>query len=232
MRQSITVACFLLMVPLIEEKKYIKYYIAAFLVSTIHNGAYLLFVLYPLVYIALTKYRIMWANIIFIPTIFIGLYGIDVLGPIGQFLQDNATSEAMAKKTTKYFENENISPIGIFHTLEYFLLMLFVYINLNKLNLKNSKIHIVMLMFLCLLPLFTLLRGSEILTREKDYFLMYYAVVIGYLIDKLPQYRSLIYLGVTLLCAFGYYRYVILFDGGHFLNYRSWLTDPNYSIFI
>ena len=39
MRQSITVACFLLMVPWIEEKKYIKYYIATYFVAFIHNGA-------------------------------------------------------------------------------------------------------------------------------------------------------------------------------------------------
>lgn len=232
MRQSITVACFLLMVPLIEEKKYIKYYIAAYFVSYIHNGAYLLFAIYPLVYIALTRKRILWLNILFIPTLAIGFAGIDILGPIGRFLQDNAANENMSIKSVKYFESENLSPIGIFHTLEYFLLMFFVIINIQKFNLANSKIHVVMWMFLCLLPLFTLFRGSEILTREKDYFLIYYAVIIGHMIDRIPRYRNLIYIAVTLLCAFGYYRYVILFDGGHFLKYQSWLFDPNYSIFL
>lgn len=232
MRQSITVACFLLMVPLIQDKKYIRYYIAALLVSTIHNGAYLLFLIYPLVYVALNKTRLRWLNIIFIPTIFIGMAGIDVLGPIGRFLQDNAANASMASKSQLYFNSENASPIGIFHTLEYFLLMFVVYKNISRLNLRNDKVHIVMWMFLCLLPLFTLLRGSEILTREKDYFLIYYAVIIGYLIDALPRYRKAIYIFVTLLCAFGYYRYVMLFDGGHFLTYHSWLFDPNYSFFL
>ncbi len=232
MRQSITVACFIMMVPLIEEKKYIKYYIAAYFVAMVHNGAYLLFAIYPLVYIALTRDRIMWMNLLFIPTMAIGLTGVDVLGPIGEFLQDNAANESMMTKSEKYFNNENLSPIGIFHTLEYFLLMLVMYVNLRKFNLSNSKVHIVIWMFLCLLPLFTLFRGSEILTREKDYFTIYYAVVIGYLIDKLPQYRKLIYCFVTALCAFGYYRYVILFDDGHFLTYHSWLFDPEYSFFL
>lgn len=232
MRQSITVACFLLMVPLIEEKKYIKYYIAAYFVSFIHNGAFLLFAIYPLVYVALTRKRIIWLNIIFIPTLAIGFLGIDVLGPIGKFLQDNAANETMSIKSTHYFESENLSPIGIFHTLEYFLLMFFVCANLKKFNLRNSKVHIVLWMFLCLLPLFTLFRGSEILTREKDYFLIYYAVIIGYLIDCLPRYRNLIYIAVTLICAFGYYRFVMLFDNGAFLRYQSWLFDPNYSFFL
>lgn len=232
MRQSITIACFLLMVPLIEEKKYIKYYVAAYFVSFIHNGALLLFLIYPLVYVALNRKRIAWLNIIFIPTLAIGAAGIDVLGPIGKFLQDNAVNENMMTKSERYFGNENMSAIGIFHTLEYFLLMFFVFINLKHLNLSESKVHIVMWMFLCLLPLFTLFRGSEILTREKDYFLIYYAVIIGYLIDKLPQYRRFIYSMVTLVCAFGYYRFVILFDAGHFLTYHSWLFDYNYSFFL
>lgn len=232
MRQSLTVAFFLLMVPLIEDRKLIKYYIIAALVSTIHNGAYLLLILYPLTYLKLTKKRILWLNLIFIPTIFVGFAGIDVLGPIGSFLSSNAPSDVMARKAQGYFNNENLSPIGIFHTLEYFLLMFFVYLNIDKIDLEDSNVHIVFLMFLCLLPLFTLLRGSEILTREKDYFLMYYAVIIGYLINVLPNYRRFIYIFVLLLCAFGYYRYVILFDHGAFLEYKSWLFNPEYSIFL
>lgn len=231
MRQSITIASFLLMVPLIEKKKFLHYYIATFFVSFIHNGAYLLFLIYPLVYIPLSKDKIKLLNFIFIPTLAIGFTGIDVLGPLGQFLIDNAANENMATKSVKYFENENMSPIGIFHTLEYFLLMLVLYVNIRKLNLSDSKVHIVMWMFLCLLPLFTLLRGSEILTREKDYFLIYYAVIIGYLIDKLPKYRQLIYVFITLLCAFGYYRFLILFDDGAMLQYHSWLFDSSYSFF-
>lgn len=232
MRQSLTIACFFLMVPLIEEKKYLKYYIAAYLVSLIHNGALILFLIYPLVYVTLTKARIAWLNIIFIPTIYFGAAEIDVLGAVGQFLEDNATNEAMENRVEKYFESENLTAIGIFHTLEYFLLMAFVFFNLNRLNLSNSKVHIVMWLFLCLLPLFTLFRGSEILTREKDYFVMYYAVIIGYLIDLYPRTRQLIYAFITLLCAFGYYRYVVLFDEGNFLTYKSWLFDPNYSIYL
>lgn len=232
MRQSITVACFLLMVPWIEEKKYIKYYIATYFVAFIHNGAYLLYLIYPLVYVALSKDRIRVLNLIFFPTLFIGLAGVDVLGPIGEILRTHATDDNMAEKAASYFESENLSPIGILHTVEYFAVMIFVYINVNKLDLRNSKVHIVMWMFLCLLPLFTLFRGSEILTREKDYFLIYYAVIIGYMIDKLPKSRNLIYVLVTLICAAGYVRYIYAFDGGAFMKYESWLFDPHYSMFL
>ena len=232
MRQSLTVAFFLCMVPLIEQKKYIKYYIASLLVSTIHNGANLLFLLYPLVYFALTRKRIVWLNFIFFPTLFIGLAGINVLGFLEHFIVENAANEQMANKAAGYFDNENASAIGIFHTLEYFLIMSIIIINLKRFNLKSDKVHIVMWMFLCLLPLFTLFRGSEILTREKDYFTIFYAVVIGYLIDCLPRYRTAIYLCTFLICAFGYYRFAILFDNGCFLQYDSWLFEPGYSFFL
>ena len=232
MRQSITIALFFVILPLIENKKFIKYYICVFFISKIHNGAYLLFVLYPLVYMALSKQKILWLNLIFIPTMAIGMAGIDIMGPLGTFLQDNAANDAMGSKAAKYFEGDNLSPIGIFHTLEYFLVMLLFYKNVNKFDLKDSKTHLAVVMFLCLLPLFTLFRGSEILTREKDYFTIFYAVILGMIIDKASKTKYLIYTGVTLLCAFGYYRYVLTFDEGHFLLYSSWLFNPHYSFFL
>ena len=232
MRQSLTIAFFFIMIPYIEQRKWIKYYICAILVSTIHNGAYLLLVLYPLAYVHVTKRLVLLLNVIFIPTIFIGLAGIDVLGPIGQFLVDNASSDVMASKAEGYFSNDNLSPIGLFHTLEYFFIMFFFYKNINLINLKYPKVNISACLFLCLLPLFTLFRGSEILTREKDYFVIFYAVIIGYLIDVQPKKRFFYYTFITLLCAFGYYRYVALFDDGAFLKYESWLFNPFYSAFL
>lgn len=232
MRQSLTVAIFFLMVPLIDQRRWVKYYLLAWLASRLHNGAYLLFILYPLTYISLSKSKIIWLNVVFFPMLFVGLAGIDVLGPIGRFLADNATNDAVLKKSQSYFGSENLSPIGIFHTLEYYLFMCLLIYNSKRLNLSDSKIHIVVWMFLCLLPLFTLFRGSEILTREKDYFLIYYAVIIGYLIDVLSYKRKALYLFILLLCAFGYYRYVMLFDNGAFLRYKSWLFNPNHSFFL
>ena len=231
MRQSLTVEMFFLIVQYIVEKKWIKYYICVFFISKIHNGALLLYLLYPITYLKLTKKRIFWLNIIFLPTIFIGLTGIDVLGQIGGVLQENASNGAMEGKIDKYFGNENLSPIGIFHTLEYFLIMFVLYKNIKLFDLENKTTKIVIWLFLCLLPLFTLLRGSEVLTREKDYFTIFYAVILGVLIDRVSKGRSLIWLAVVSICAFGYYRYVILFDGGHFLTYHSWLFDPFYTFF-
>ncbi|MBD5418815.1 MAG: EpsG family protein [Bacteroides sp.] len=233
MRQAITISCFFMMIPLITEKKWIWYYIACSLVATIHNGAYLLYIVYPLIYVKLDKYLIIILNVIFIPTILIGMSGIDVLGPLGEILKDNAANENMERKAEKYFgANSAEQELGIFHTLEYFLLMALLLINLHKINLKNKYVHTSVWMFLCLLPLFTLFRGAEILTREKDYFTIFYAVILGYLVNTNIRTRHLYYAAITLICAFGYYRFAILFDYGAMLSYESWLFNPDYSFFL
>jgi hypothetical protein len=232
MRQSITVACFFLMLPLIENKKILLYYIVAFLVSRIHNGALILFVLYPLVYISLSKKRILLLNLVFIPTILIGFAEIDVLGPIGAFFVDHATNDMMVSKAEFYFANENLSPIGIFHTLEFFVIMSLLFRNIDCFDLDGKQTRTIVWLFLCLLPLFTLLRGSEVLTREKDYFTIFYAVLLGHIVDCKPKTKGLLTLFILVLCTFGYYRFLLLFDNGALMHYQSWLFNPDYSIFI
>lgn len=236
MRQSITIACFFIMVPWITQRKWIRYYIACLLVATIHNGAYLLFLIYPITYLKFSKNLIILLNIIFIPTTVIGLAGIDVIGPLGEFLKDNAINDNMELKSEKYFGNGGAtdfeSGLGIFHTLEYFLLMLILVMNVSKFHLSDKRVQTAIGMFMCLLPLFTLFRGSEILTRQKDYFTLFYAVILGYTINVNYNYRRLIYVATTLLCAFGYYRFMILFDGGAMLKYESWLFNPDYNFFL
>ena len=232
MRQSVTVAGFFLIAQYIEQRKLIPYFIGCYVLSRFHNGAYLLFLLYGLAYVNLTKRKIIFLNLLFIPTIFIGFAGIDVLGPIGKFLESQADTTAELHRVDKYFNNENLSPIGIFHTLEYFLLMYFFVINYDKISKLNCFSSLAAKLFICLLPLFTLFRGSEILTREKDYFTIFYAVILCYLmqIDK-GKWRYFVLVSTMLLCAFGYYRYIVLFDGGVFLNYKPWFMNPDLHIF-
>lgn len=233
MRQSITIAAFFLMIPLIQNRKWFKYFICAFFVSKIHNGAYLLFPLYFLTYIHWTKKLILALNVIFIPTIFLGFANVDVLGPIGDILASTSISETESHKIDSYFNNENISPIGLFHTLEYFLLMFLFIMNIDRINLKNQFVQTSVSMFMCLLPLFTLFRGSEILTREKDYFTIFYAVILGYIVDcTRNKNKNMVTAFVVLLCTFGFIRFTILFDDGVFLNYKTWLTSQGAPLYI
>lgn len=232
MRQSVTVAGFFLIIPYITDRKWIKYFIGCYILSRFHNGAYILFLLYGLAYIDLTKKQIILLNILFIPTMALGFAGVDVLGPIGEFLESQADTASELRKVDKYFNNENLSPIGIFHTLEYFLVMWFLVLNFDKIKKLKGYSPMATNLFMCLLPLFTLFRASEILTREKDYFVIFYAVILWYmmLIDK-GRWKRIVLVGTLLICTFGYIRFIMLFDGGVFLDYQSWLFEPELHFF-
>ena len=76
-------------------------------------------------------------------------------------------------------------------------------------------------LFLCLLPIFTLCRNYEILTRIKDYFTISYGFIIAYIANmQKGKYRFITYTLTALWCAFGFLRFVTLFDGGAMKRYR------------
>lgn len=225
MRQPITIAGFFLIMHFIQEGKWVKYYIITILLTRFHNGAYLLLLLYPLKFFKVTKGRFILLNLLFLPTIMVGLLGIDVLGPIGTFLADNAQTEMMSTKADKYFDSENRGTISILYTLEYFLLAFLVYKNYDNLKLDQPKRQLILKLFLCLLPLFTLFRGSEILTREKDYFILTYAIIVGYILDSnvRKDNKKMIFAFVVLLCVYGYFRLLFGFNGDMlYREYRLW----------
>lgn len=225
MRQPITIAGFFLIMHFIQEGKWVKYYIVTILLTRFHNGAYILLLLYPLKFFKVTKGRFILLNLLFLPTIVVGLAGIDILGPIGTFIADNAESEMAAVKADKYFGNENQGTISLLYTIEYFLLAFLVYKNYDKLGLNQPKRQLILKLFLCLLPLFTLFRGSEILTREKDYFILTYAIIVGYILDSnvRKDIKKIIYAFVVSLCVYGYFRLLFGFNGDMlYREYNFW----------
>ena len=233
MRQSVSIALFFLMIPLLENRRIVPYMLLSFLASRFHNGAYLLFLLYPVTYLNLTKNGLVLLNVIFIPTLAISLSGIDVLGPIGSFLESYAETDAEFSKIDRYFYDENLTPIGIFHTVEYFSLMLLLIANYNDIRSASPHSKLFINLFVCLLPLFTLLRGSEVLTREKDYFTISYAFILAMMLHlDQGRHKTMIIIATVAICSFGFIRFVSLFDGGVFLHYQSWLSNPAASLFL
>ncbi|OHX51979.1 hypothetical protein BB777_03660 [Planococcus faecalis] len=69
------------------------------------------------------------------------------------------------------------------------------------------------------------------MTRLKDYFILTYPIVLGYLclIDK-GKYRNIVQISTILICGFGFIRFILLFDGGAMIPYESYLFK-GYSIF-
>lgn len=223
MRQSITIALFFLAFQYIQDKKIVKYYIVCTVGLLFHNGAILLFVLYPILQFRLTKKRLLLMNVVCWT-----LYALDKLGysifnlarSILELLQSDSVLIVKLKEWLSV-------PFGLstFHILEYMLLMLLVIIYFEKILKSDENAEFILKIFVCLLPILAIFGGNIISTRFKDYFTITYGIVLMYLcrIDR-GRLKYVVQLGTVTVCAYGYFRYLYNFDGGGLLPYVSYLT--------
>ena len=225
LRQSITIAIFFISLRFIENKKLIPYFLCCLLATTFHNGALLLFAIYGVSKIKLTKKRLIILNCIFIPTLLVSILKIPILAPFQGFINLFST-ETAAQKASNLINATTTTGISYLHTIEYFTIMFLIIINYSKIIEQDKNAEFIIKLFLVLLPLFTIFRGYEILTREKDYFLFTYAVLIDYLCRIKNKKYYLPLQGITIaICLLGFYRFIILFDNGGMLPYRSYLQE-------
>lgn len=224
LRQSITIAIFFISLRFIEKKKIIPYFLCCILAVTFHNGALILFLVYFINKIKLTKKRVIILNCIFIPTIILSMLRIPVLAPFQGFINLFNTDVGI-QKATNLINASGVNGISYLHTIEYFVIMALVILNYDKIIKSDKNAEFILKLFLVLLPLFTLFRGYEILTREKDYFLFTYAIILNYLcIISNKNYASVIQIATAVVCLLGFYKYIISFDNGGLIPYESYLT--------
>jgi hypothetical protein len=105
-------------------------------------------------------------------------------------------------------------------------------INYDKIVNAHKYAPLVIKLFLILLPIMTLFRGTLIFRRELDYFVPTYAFILGYICDIYKSKKWVVIFGTAIVCLYGYLRYIYLFDQGGLIPYRSWLDIPNASYFI
>lgn len=221
MRQPLTIVLFYLILPLIYERKALKYYlILTFIILPFHNGAIFLYLVYLINYFNLTKQKLIILNIIFIPTTIISELGIDPIASFS-FLTDFVSDPVMKQKALNYMGGEET--LSIFHTLEYLLVMGLLIINYDKIVHQSKYAPLMVKLFLILLPIMTLFRSNLFFRREIDYFVPTYAIILGYLCDIYKSRKWMVILGVAIISCYGFIRYITLFDGGTMLPYRSWL---------
>lgn len=230
LRQSTTIAIFFVSLTFIENKKMIPYFICCAVASTIHNGALILFLIYFINKWELSKKRIIILNCIFIPTIIFSFLHIQILAPFQWFI-DIFDTETSIQKASNLINATELSGISIIHTIEYFLIMLLILKNYSEICEQNEHSKFIIKLFLLLLPIFTLLRGYAILTREKDYFLFTYAIILQYLSEiKEGKYKVIVQVATISVCLFGFCRFITLFDNGGMTPYQTYL-NKNISIF-
>lgn len=223
LRQSITIAIFFVSWRLIQDKKIIKYYLLCILALLFHNGAIILFVVYPVMQFKLTKKRLLILNVIAWSMFLIDKLGFSIFAMINAILE-RIPSESTIIFKAKQWMSMNM-PISIFHIAEYMLLMFLVIICFDKIIEKDSNSEFVLKIFTCLLPIFAIFSGNVVSTRFKDYFTITYGIILMYLcqIDE-GRKKYIVQLCTVAICAYGYFRYIINFDAGGLMPYVTFVS--------
>ena len=219
MRQAFTVAGFFVIMRYLEERKPLKYYATLALVSSFHYGAIILFVLYPIYGLNIKKERLKTIGLIFgFTTLLSGMTGallnvvVNILG-LSQ-LEDKAAAYSAD------------ASLNLLYTFEYFLLYILMTKNYDKIKQRFQHADFVIMLFLLVLPIVTLFRSTVILVRELPYFYPAYAILLYY-VYAVSKNRKIIFSVFMLLCLSGLLKYMIQFDNGHFMHYKTWLFNPN-----
>lgn len=223
MRQSISIAIFFVAMHYIEERKPVKYFSYCILAALFHFSAIILFFVYFVNKIKLTKKKVIILNLIFIPTLIFSLTNFQVLKSLS-FLAGVFANTGLFEKATDIFSLNSLTSISMLHVFEYFILMILIVVKFDKISNVNNHSEFILKIFLLLLPVFTIFRGYEIFTRLKDYFILSYAIILGNIfILSNRKYRTIMQIGVILVCLFGFIKFIVSFDNGAMMPYVSYL---------
>ena len=183
----------------------------------------ILFVLYPIFGLNIKKERLATLGVIFVfSTLLSGMTGsllnivVDVLG--------------MTKLEDKAAAYSADASLNLLYTFEYFLLYILMAKNYNKIKQRFQHADFVIMLFIMVLPIVTLFRSTVILVRELPYFYPAYAILLYY-VYAVSKNRKIIFSVFVLLCLSGLLKYMIQFDNGHFMHYKTWLFNPNVNFF-
>src|SRR5690606_16469039 len=149
MRQSITLAIFFLAIKYIEEKKILNYFSMSLIAVFFHNAALVMFPIYFINKFNLTKKKLILANIIFIPSTLISAFNIPIM-QIFDFLIPLFENPVATEKAENLLVTNSDASLGMFHILEYFLIMFFVIFYFDKIIKVDKHSATVIKLFLIL----------------------------------------------------------------------------------
>lgn len=219
-RQGLTIAIFCFSLKYILEKKWIKYFILCYLAFLIHRGALILFPLYFVQYIPISQKMITRIAIVFAPTWFLRGY-VNIGGVLDKIIEIIGYEEKSEGWT------EVTEPINLIHTLECYIIVLLVIVFYKEIIKKNEHSKLILQLFIFTIPIFTLFSNWIVLTREKDYFVIFYGVILGYIVgsNEYKKDRVLIKIVALATCFIGMVRYVLVFDGGVLMDFTSFISE-------
>lgn len=189
----------------------------------VHRGALVLIPLYFIQYIPINRRIIRNAALIFLPTRLIS--GTFNLGPLIERIIDVIGFEAKSSGWSEISE-----PISVIHTLECYVIFFIIIYFYDEIIEANENSRIFLQLSLCLLPIFTIASQWIVLTRIKDYFVIFYGVILGYAVigcESKPEIWGAMYslfrIAIYVLCFIGMIRYTRVFDGGVLMQYTSFI---------
>lgn len=222
-RQTTTIGIFMFMMKDIENRNWKRYYLLWLICYFIHSASIMLVVVYFIGRVKLSKKLLIWLNIIFIPMIIVSYLNLPIMRVLEPILNFNIFgSEKIEEKAANLILGGNVESINWLHTIEYLGIMFFLVKFYDEIKEVYPKSDIMIKMFICLLPIFTLFRNYILLTRIKDYFTLSYGFVLSYIaMIRNGKYRQIVAAAVVAWCGFGYFRYIKVFDGGNLKRYVS-----------
>lgn len=232
-RQGLTIAMFCFMLRYIRDRKWYVYFPLCYLAFLEHRGALILFPLYFITYLPTSKRFVKWYGILWAPTwLFRSRVDLSsLITSITDFIQNDHAVEHWLDSTER---------ISIIHTLECYIVFILLVFFYNKIisNKREKEVRLVIQLFLITIPIFTLFSNWILFTREKDYFVLMYGILFGFLLDKetntewgkrkaIIEKNNFIILSLTILiaCYIGMFRYCYSFDNGELMQFRSFLFE-------
>ncbi len=221
LRQPITIAIFFIMLKFMENRRIIPYMLLAALAFSFHTAAIVLFPLYFLNRLKITKGLLIVLNIIFLPTLVLSELNVPTLKIFEPILElEIFATDEIFNKAESLITGESLSAINWLHTAEYYILMILLIIFFDQIIKAHPNADTMIKLFVCLLPIFTLFRNYEILTRMKDYFTISYGFIISYICTvQKGRFRFIAYCATVAWCGFGFFRFITLFDAGAMKRY-------------
>ena len=245
-RQGMTIAMFCFMLRFIRDRKWYFYFPVCLLAILEHGGAVILIPVYFITHLPVSKTFISIYSLVLLPTFFISS-SIDLSDTIVQVASIISWNDRKASMWS-----ELTMPISFIHTLECYIIIALVLLFYDKIinSKKQKEAKLALQMLLIAVPMFTLFRDWIVLTREKDYFVMSYGLLMGYLFEGKTtsvlsygneEYGHINTIGInnfkiiSLLffaaCFIGMIRFVNAFDGGVLRVFQTFILRDGVSLF-
>lgn len=226
LRQPIAMLIFWYSIKFVEQRKFWKYLICCVGACLFHSTALILFVVYFLYNVKFTKRCVILIGLIGLAFLLLNITGIFIFNPVN-ILSNIFETGVNNLKVEVYFGNTG--SVSLLNIVELYVIIYIIIKRYDK--VVSSKNDIALVSIIMLIPIFTIFRSFEIVSRFKDYFIIFYIVILERFMKDKQGMKIMIITLLSVICMLGYTRYISIFGNGVFTKYRTFIED-GYSIFI